>query len=47
MDISTISGRGAIIKLSYNVPFQQLQAALQTQRMTLRLHGSSWVLQSY
>ena len=47
VDISTISGRGAIIKLSYNVPFQQLQAALQTQRMTLRLHGSSWVLQSY
>jgi len=47
VDISTISGNGAIIKLSYTVPFQQLQAALQMQRMILRPHGSSWVLQNY
>jgi Uncharacterized protein conserved in bacteria (DUF2066) len=47
VDISTISGNGAIIRLSYTVPFQQLQASLQMQRMILRLHGNSWVLQSY
>jgi hypothetical protein len=46
VDISTISGNGAIIRLNYNVPFQQL-AALQMQRMTLRQRGTSWVLQSY
>jgi hypothetical protein len=47
VDISTISGNGAIIRLSYTVPFQQLQASLQMQRMILRLHGNSWVLQNY
>ncbi len=47
VDISTISGNGAIIRLNYNVPFQQLQAALQMQRMTLRQRGTAWVLQSY
>jgi Uncharacterized protein conserved in bacteria (DUF2066) len=47
VDISTISGNGAIIKLSYTVPFQQLQASLQMQRMILRPHGSSWVLRSF
>ena len=43
----TISGNGAIIKLSYTVPFQQLQASLQMQRMILRPYGSSWVLQNF
>jgi hypothetical protein len=29
------------------VPFQQLQASLQMQRMILRPYGSSWVLRSF
>ena len=47
VDVSTISGNGAVIKLSYTVPFEQLQASLQMQRMSLRLHRGAWVLQAF
>jgi hypothetical protein len=47
VDLSTLSGQGAIVQLNYSVPFADLQARLAERRLDLALRGDIWVLQPF
>lgn len=47
VDISNLTGGGAIVRLSYGVPLADLQAALAGRRLDLALVGDTWVLRPF
>jgi hypothetical protein len=47
VDLSSLSGQGAIVRLSYSVPFSDLQAELAARQLNLALMGETWVLRPF
>jgi hypothetical protein len=47
VDLSSLSARGAVVRLNYSVPFPDLQAELADRRLDLALRGETWVIQPY
>jgi hypothetical protein len=47
VDLSSLSGQGAIVRLNFSVPFPALQAELAQRRLDLALRGETWVIQPY
>ena len=47
VDVRSISDNGAVIQLSYIVPFPVLQNSLKRARLNLSLFGGQWVLQQF
>jgi hypothetical protein len=47
LDVSTLSGNGAVVNLSSTLPLDQLQGALQQSRLYLSQSGGRWYLQAY
>jgi hypothetical protein len=47
VDVASIAGTGAMVRLSYAVPFEEVQTALAGRGMQLNQVGDSWVLQAF
>ena len=47
VDLSSLSGQGAIVQLNFSVPFPDLQAELAHRRLDLALRGETWVIRPY
>jgi hypothetical protein len=47
VDLSSLSARGAVVRLNYSVSFPDLQAELADRRLDLALRGETWVIQPY
>ena len=47
VDISTLAKNGAIVRLNYAVPLDELKAALAEKRLNLALVGKTWVLRPF
>jgi hypothetical protein len=47
VDVTTLSGGGAVVRLSYAVPFESLKAALAGNRLNLALVEGTWVLRLF
>ena len=47
VDLSSLTSRGAIVQLSFAVPFPDLRAELADRRLDLALRGETWVIQPY
>lgn len=47
VDLSSLSARGAVVRLNYSVSFPDLQAELAQRRLDLALRGETWVIQPY
>ena len=47
VDLSSLTSQGAIVRLSFAVPFPDLQAELADRRLDLALRGETWVIQPY
>jgi hypothetical protein len=47
VDLSSLTGQGAIVRLNFSVPFPDLQAELADRRLDLALRGETWVIQPY
>ena len=47
LDVSTLSGNGAVVNLSSPLALEQLQAALRQSRLYLSQAGGRWILQAY
>lgn len=47
VDLSSLTGQGAIVRLNFSVPFPELQAELADRRLDLALRGDTWVIQPY
>jgi len=47
VDLSSLSGQGAVVRLSFSVPIPDLQAELAQRRLDLALRGDVWVIQPY
>ena len=45
VDLSSLSGQGAIVQLNFSVPLPDLQAELAERRLDLALMGDTWVIQ--
>lgn len=47
VDLSSLSGQGAVVRLNFSVPFPDLQAGLAERRLDLALRGETWVIRPY
>jgi hypothetical protein len=47
VDLSSLSARGAVVRLNFSVSFPDLQAELAERRLDLALRGETWVIQPY
>jgi hypothetical protein len=47
VDVSTLAKNGAIVRVNYAVPLEELQAALAEKRLNLALVGRTWVLRPF
>jgi hypothetical protein len=47
VDLSSLTSQGAVVRLSYSVPFSELQALLAGKQLNLALRGDTWVLQPF
>ena len=45
VDLSSLSAKGAIVRLNFSVPLPDLQAELAERRLDLALMGDTWVIQ--
>ena len=47
LDVNSLSATGANVRLTYNVPFEQLRTSMHQQRLNLVLVGGVWVVQPF
>jgi hypothetical protein len=47
MDVNSLSSSGANVRLTYNIPFEQLRTAMHQQRLNLVLVSGMWVVQPF